>query len=140
MEYTLDGYCGLFCGACPVLLGTKAGTGSESCHGCKSPQPAGHCSVCGIRLCAREKGFAFCGECQELAACEKMKEFMADPKWPYHQGVLSNFSVIRKKGKAEWEKEQEMRWRCANCQMPHSWWDETCKTCGAAVSSYKADL
>jgi len=41
MEFVLQGYCGLYCGACPIMLNTKAGAGTEQCYGCKSEQPAG---------------------------------------------------------------------------------------------------
>ena len=140
MEFVHDGYCGLFCGACPIMLGSKAGTESDQCFGCKSTKPAGHCITCGIKLCAQEKGYSFCYECSELGNCEKMIGFMADPKWPYHQAVLSNFDAIRQNGTNQWLVEQDIRWRCKKCNTPHSWWDEKCKECGEPVSSYKADL
>ena len=50
MDFVLHGYCGLYCGAGPILLNTKAGTASEPCHGCKSKQPTGYCAVCGIKV------------------------------------------------------------------------------------------
>ncbi|MFH2040683.1 MAG: DUF3795 domain-containing protein [Chloroflexota bacterium] len=140
MDFILDGYCGLYCGACPVMLETKAGTGTNPCYGCKSEQPAEYCATCDIRACARRKGYAFCYECADLSTCEKMQKFMMDAQWPYHQGVLKNMEKIRCNGVAKWLEVQDERWRCANCGTPHSWWDETCPQCGQTVANYQADL
>jgi len=140
MDFMLDGYCGLYCGACPAMLGTRARTETTLCYGCKSDHPAGHCATCGIRACARQQGYAFCYECADLATCEQMRKFMADEQWPYHQGVLKNLEMIQRDGVAKWLEIQEERWRCANCRASHSWWDETCCQCGRTVANYRADL
>ncbi len=140
MDFVLDGYCGLYCGACPDMLKTRAGKAADPCYGCKSEHPTGHCATCGIKACARSKGYEFCDECAELSACEKMRGFMIDPQWPYHQSVLKNMEAIRRGGLATWLEAQDKRWRCANCGASHSWWDETCPQCGQAVASYRADL
>ena len=76
MDFVLHGYCGLYCGACPIMLNTKAGAGTEQCYGCKSEQPTGYCAVCGIRDCARGKGYEFCNECSEYNTCERMQKFL----------------------------------------------------------------
>lgn len=36
MEFVLDGYCGVYYGACPVMLATRAGELGEvqQCYGC----------------------------------------------------------------------------------------------------------
>jgi hypothetical protein len=39
MDFILHGYCGLYCGACLIMLNTKAEAGTERCYGCKSEQP-----------------------------------------------------------------------------------------------------
>jgi len=140
MEFHLDGYCGLYCGACPVMLGTKAGTEANPCQGCKSDHPAGFCAECGIKSCARQKGYEFCHECAELNACGQMREFIADAKWPHHQGVLKNLEAIKREGVEPWAKRQGERWRCQACGATHSWRDETCGACGRPVANYRADL
>jgi len=139
MGYMLDGYCGLFCGACPNMLATKAGTADKPCHGCKSEQPTGYCAVCGIRACARGKGYEFCQECAGVNACKQLWDSIGDAQWPYQQGVWTNLQTIRIEGKAKWMEAQDRRWRCAACGASHSWWDETCPRCGRAVASYRAD-
>jgi hypothetical protein len=140
MDFKLDGYCGLYCGACPGMLATKAGTAGDPCYGCKSEQPAGHCATCGIKACARNKGYEFCDECAELRTCDKMHSFMVDPQWPYHQSVWKNMEMMRQEGLAAWLVAQEERWRCTSCGTSHSWWDETCPSCGQPVANYRADL
>ena len=140
MDFILHGYCGLYCGACPIMLNTKAGTGTEQCYGCKSEQPTGYCAVCGIKACARGKGYEFCNECSEYGTCERMQKFLKDANWPYQQIVSKNMESIRQNGLSKWLEAQEQRWRCTNCGAFHSWWDESCPQCGQAVTSYKADI
>ena len=139
MDFILHGYCGLYCGACPIMLNTQAGTGTDQCHGCKSDRPTGYCAICGIKACARREGHAFCYECAGFSTCEQMQKFTRDTNWPYQQGVLKNMEMIRRDGLTKWLAGQAERWRCAHCGRSHSWWDETCPQCGQAVASYKAD-
>ena len=140
MDFVLDGYCGLYCGACPNMLATKAGTANNPCHGCKSEQPTGYCAICGIKACAQSKGYEFCYQCAGSGTCEVLQKFIADAQWPYQQCVLKNMETFRNEGKAKWLAVQDKRWRCANCGRSHSWFAETCSQCGRAVASYKADL
>ena len=137
MGFILHGYCGLYCGACTNMLKTKAGTGTERCYGCKSEQPAGYCATCGIKACARGKGYEFCDQCNELTTCKIMQKFQKDA---IQQDVLKNMEMIRCDGLTKWLEAQEQRWRCTNCGASHSWFDETCPHCGQAVASYKADV
>ena len=140
MDFVLHAYCGLYCGACPIVLKTKAGTGTEQCHGCKSEQPTGYCAVCGIKACAQSRGHGFCNECPEYERCASMDKFLKDANWPYQQAAARNMEAIRQVGLTAWLEVQEQRWRCAKCGAAHSWWEETCTKCGQATASYKADL
>lgn len=83
MDFILHVYCGLYCGACPNLLHTRAGAGTERCYGCKSEHPTAYYATCGIKACATEKGFEFCNECSEIGICEKIRKFVEDRKWLY---------------------------------------------------------
>lgn len=140
MNYVYDCYCGLYCGACTMMLDTKAGKTDKPCYGCKSEAPAGHCATCAIKACARGKGFEFCIECAELPTCEKMNHFINDPEYPNGLCVMKNMQTIQQVGLPQWLADQELRWQCKNCGTPHSWWDETCPKCGQTVDSYKADI
>jgi hypothetical protein len=140
MEFVLDAYCGLYCGACPNLLATKTGIGNNLCLGCKSEQPTAYCATCGIKSCNQNKGYEFCYQCTEINSCELLKKFISDSQWPYQQGVLKNMEMIHNEGKKKWLEDQEKRWHCTNCGTPQSWFTETCPQCGQTVGDYKADL
>jgi len=142
MDYVLDGYCGVFCGACPVMLATKAGKLDEEkqCYGCKSEKPTGFCETCGIKGCAISKGVVFCIQCSKLTTCNLMRNFVADTQYPYGQCVLKNMEMIQTTGLSNWLEMQDKRWRCEHCGEPHSWYQEICSKCGLTVNSYLADL
>lgn len=142
MDYVMDGYCGVYCGACPILLTTKTGKIDEDkqCHGCKSEKNTGYCATCGIKTCAQDKGYEFCNQCNELKTCELIQKFVSDTQYPYGQCVLDNMKMIRDEGLPKWLKIQDKRWRCENCGTSHSWYHETCPQCGQPVASYEADL
>jgi hypothetical protein len=142
MEYVLDGYCGVYCGACPALLATKAGKidAARQCCGCKSDKPTGFCATCGIKACAQSKGYEFCGQCSQLVTCELMQKFVADTQYPYGQCVLKNMQVIQEEGLAKWLETQDTRWRCQNCGAAHSWYQQNCPQCSQAVANYQADI
>lgn len=151
MELKRDAYCGLYCGACPVFLANEQGKVEELaqkwekkpeeliCFGCKSEQVTPWCTTCDIKLCAQEKGYEFCFECNELP-CDKMTTFIEDERCPYHLGVTKNLDFIHQNGVEAWLQAQDARWRCLECGTQFAWQDETCKNCGSTVSNYKADL
>lgn len=141
MAYVLDSYCGVYCGACPVLLATRAGTLNEDqqCYGCKSKEPTGFCETCGIKACAISKGYEHCIQCSKLTDCDLMQKFISDQRYPYGQCVLNNMERIQTTGLSNWLEMQDKRWRCKNCNSVHSWYHETCPQCGQAVASYKED-
>lgn len=142
MDYVLDGYCGMYCGACPVMLATKAGKLEEEkgCYGCKSEKPTEFCETCAIKACAESNGFEFCIQCNQWMACDRMLKFRSDTQYPYGQCVLKNMELIEVIGLPAWLEMQSKRWRCEKCGEPHSWYQETCSRCGQAVKDYKADL
>lgn len=142
MNFVPESYCGMYCGACPIMLATKVGECDEDkqCYGCKSEKPTGFCTTCGIKACAIGKGFEFCDQCDELKSCELMQKFVSDTEYPYGQCVLKNMEMIRVIGLPKWLEMQEKRWCCNICGAAHSWYHETCPQCGQAVASYKLDL
>jgi len=142
MDYLMDGYCGVYCGACPALLATKAGKieDARQCYGCKSEKPTGFCASCGIKACAQSKGYELCDQCKELITCKLMQKFVSDTQYPYGQCVLKNMQMIQEEGLKKWLEMQDKRWRCKNCGAAHSWYHKTCPQCSQAVADYKADL
>lgn len=86
-------YCGLLCNECPAYKATVAddmpmreetaekwsamyGTNIKpeqiNCLGCDSSVLFGHCSVCEIRSCAKEKSLKDCGKCEDFV-CKKVE-------------------------------------------------------------------
>ncbi len=87
-------FCGLACHECPALLATKADDDEKraevaqlwskqfnadikpdeiNCDGCQSggENLFGHCKVCEIRKCGKEKSVSNCAYCVEYS-CEKL--------------------------------------------------------------------
>ena len=136
-----DGYCGLYCAACPQYIATKAGKaealGMENCRGCKSDEVAASwCRICNLKKCARSKGYEFCYECASYP-CEDLEKFRNAPEWPYHIEVYDYMDTIRKDGKEKWLKGMAVRWSCPSCGQEASWWDLNCSSCGTKLKGYK---
>ena len=94
---TIIGYCGIVCDACPALKAKKTNddelrkkTAEEwseafktpfkpediNCDGCisDSDRHIGHCQVCEIRKCGKQKGIENCAHCDDYV-CEKLEGF-----------------------------------------------------------------
>jgi hypothetical protein len=151
MEMQRDAYCGLFCGACPIFLANESGTVDALamswkmkpeelvCYGCKSGQVTSWCTTCGIKQCAQQKGYEFCGQCPD-APCDQLTAFIEDEQFPYHLPVMKNLDAIRAYGVAAWLQAQDARWRCPACDTKFAWRDTICDQCGGQVSNYQADI
>jgi len=95
MDTSMLAYCGIGCSQCPARVATETDddalrtkTAAEwsalfkadikaahiDCDGCKSAtgRQFFHCSQCGIRACATDKGFDTCAECDDFA-CDQLK-------------------------------------------------------------------
>ena len=100
MPEKLIAYCGLDCAVCPAFLAAERKTLAErqktaeewskeyghqlkaeeiDCVGCtaREGKHVGYCSMCGIRLCALEKGSSVstCASCPDYG-CEKLVNFL----------------------------------------------------------------
>lgn len=97
MKTAMIAYCGLNCAECPGYVATQNGDEEalkkvaaqwsdeyasaltiddvrcSGCHATEGPLMS-HCSVCEIRACSVEKGFANCAHCDEYA-CDKLTKF-----------------------------------------------------------------
>ena len=148
MKVRYDTYCGLNCGACPVGLANELnyeaglrkmadewGVKREdvSCSGCKTDTIAPFCARCEMRVCAREKGFEFCYQCEEYP-CDAITDFKND-KAPHHSPIFSNLREIQKNGIEPWLRQEEIRWSCSSCGKRFSWYDDTCSDCGGKLFS-----
>ena len=78
-------FCGSDCSKCEKYKQFLAGdesvlVNSENDYRCcwlPTDYPKGR--DCPIRTCCEEKGFLFCGECDQLETCVRMQEFYAQP-------------------------------------------------------------
>ncbi len=145
MAFRYDTLCGLYCGACDVLIANENNTVEElanswnmdpdvlRCHGCKSDVIAVYCTDCGIRACAVQKEVEYCFQCDEYP-CPRLMDFRNDDH-PHHSIVLQNLGSIRTKGIDKWLEEQRVRWNCSDCGNGVSWYDKTCAVCGSRLYS-----
>ncbi|MBN1678741.1 MAG: DUF3795 domain-containing protein [Anaerolineae bacterium] len=135
--FIFDGYCGLYCGACPAFLATRRGEtiDGKQCKGCKSTVLMGWCAQCPLKACAQEKGYDSCAECDSFP-CAPMTAFIEDQEYPYHGLVPGDIETIRAIGIPAWLAEQAERWRCPACGTPFAWRMTTCPACGGAVRSW----
>ena len=112
-----DAYCGLYCGACEILLANELGRIKEKvqewnmklndvkCFGCKTEQNSIYCVDCYFKKCAESKKIEFCFQCNEYP-CTKLLEFKND-KFPHHSVVLKNLNKIKELGCKYWLKNQD---------------------------------
>jgi hypothetical protein len=142
-DFKYDTYCGLYCGACDVILANEGGYADKlaeewhreseelRCHGCKTEICAIFCLKCEIRQCAQQKNVEFCFQCGKYP-CTRILAFRND-KNPHHSVILKNLKIIEKRGTHHWLEEQKMRWSCPKCGERFSWYARTCENCGVEL-------
>ena len=143
MDFRYDTLCGLYCGACPILVANEndaVATIAQAwkmepeqlrCHGCKSEINAVYCANCGIKSCAEGKGVEYCFQCADYT-CSRLLDFRNDAH-SHHSIVLQNLNFVRGQGIEKWLEVQKTRWSCANCGAAFTWYAEICEVCGAKV-------
>jgi hypothetical protein len=135
MSDKILGYCGLYCGGCPVYQGTKAGKPLLNekgegmfCDGCNSDRTTEWCTNCDIKNCAREKSLRTCIDCDENP-CDILSKFISDEKYPYHTEVQKNMMQLKDLGLSGWIAKQTKRYTCNNCSASLNWNDKQCPQC-----------
>ena len=149
MNFKYDSYCGLYCGACEILLMNELGRIEEKakewsmnlsdvkCFGCKTNQNSIYCVDCDIKYCAESKDIEFCSECNKFP-CSRISGFRSD-KYPHHSVVLKNLNTIKDKGLIYWLVEQEKRWKCSQCGLKFTWYEEVCSNCRKKLDNCKSE-
>jgi len=163
-EIKLDGYCGLYCGACDVYrLSQKAEQSGVPaswaemperfrktikpaeivCHGCKSDTLFAGCRACPIIKCAKKKGVESCGLCRKYP-CFNFTLVNAvvwlrrlNKKLPHVVVRQPNLEFIRQFGRDVFLSQQQRAWCCPQCGSPLSWYQEKCPSCGKEVESVR---
>lgn len=149
MEFRLDTYCGLYCGACNILIANWSGTVEElaqawnvdastlHCQGCKSGVVCTYCAGCGIRQCAQSRKIEFCFECEEFPCAGLVA--LRNNGDPHRAVILRNQRFIRDQGWERWLEAQQARWTCPKCGAGFCWYDRKCKSCGATLYDCEAE-
>jgi hypothetical protein len=162
-EIKLDGFCGLYCGACDIYrLSEKAREAGIKakweempeqfrraikeadivCHGCKSDTLFAGCRICPIIKCAKKKRMENCGLCNKYPCFYyTMMNIVVrlrglDKKLPHTAGRQPNLEFIRENGLEHFLSEQEKIWKCPQCGARLSWYLERCPSCGRGNENY----
>ena len=145
MDYRYDAYCGLYCGACYVMLANEKGTiekiGKDLnlapedvlCGGCKSDTRFVGCRDCYIRNCAKEKELNYCFECKDFP-CDYFGRFVKLK--PHLISTTENLQAIKNNSLDFWLNEQKKRWQCPSCNENFSWYEFECQSCKNPVNGY----
>lgn len=165
-EFRYDSWCGIYCGACDVLVSceSRAGTGEVApwealperfrrylpirgelvCHGCKTDRVFAGCAVCAVRTCAsRTPGIGTCLDCSSYPCLRH--RFMGALRWvfrlerklPHLTEVGPNLAAIRRDGLTRWLEAQDARWRCPECGERYTWYQPDCRSCGRDLGRHR---
>jgi len=124
--------CGMNCGVCMRYLATTRGLyknkRTAGCTGClprnrKCSRIKGSCKL------LRENKIRFCFECSDFP-CEKLKTLNRRYTTRYSTSLIDNLRDIQTKGLDGWLREEEIKWKCANCGGTVSIHDRKCYDCG----------
>ena len=147
--------CGLYCGACSILVAGKRGDSKRleqiakglaeylgqpvevrdlACEGCLSEVVALHCRECVLAACALERGLIHCAQCSDFP-CQRIIDFNNDGM-RHHSEVLDNIRRQREIGIDTWIEEQEERWRCPHCGCVVDWYASQCPDCDTALAGH----
>jgi hypothetical protein len=166
MESTnLDSYCGIYCGACDIILTHKTGTKSKlasfwnestvkafhqriglhndknrtfsyQCDGCKGETQFVNCAVCQIRGCAINYNVEHCIDCTKYPCSIIVESRKVETLLPHLKCNHENMEEISKVGIAQWLSIQQEKWKCPKCKAPFSWYTRKCTNCGEDLKKY----
>lgn len=139
MNQDLIAPCGIYCRLCSHHFGTtpEGATLQEPgapCKGCLHKdvsQLYKHCQICEMRPCAKAKGVMLCSQCPDFP-CEKVKPFQSD-SYPHHNEAYAQMMDFTGT-KEQWVDLLEKRWSCPQCGAPFGYYENVCRTCGAALN------
>lgn len=151
-DYNYDTYCGLYCGACDVLMAYKNGYEDKiapylnmepsqiKCHGCKTDTLFINCQNCKIRNCAINKKVEHCIDCDDYPCNlynELLQDFSNKNNLPHLKIIPKNLLTIKNVGVNLWLVEQDKQWKCPECQTSFSWYSPNCTKCGKELDKIK---
>jgi predicted amidophosphoribosyltransferase len=147
-KFNPDTYCGIYCGACSIVMHGETGRTDEFsaclesipkeefvCGGCKSDTVYAGCKLCSLRPCALEKGVEHCIDCVDYP-CKMYRKWNSMAKFLPHIGeALSSLELIKRDGVDPWLAAQKKRWSCPSCGSSFSWYASICHNCGQSLLS-----
>jgi hypothetical protein len=147
MARKFDTYCGIYCGACSILVHgeTRRADGfvacckgvpeSEiACGGCKSDSVYPGCRTCKMRDCAVQRGVAHCCDCKDYP-CKMYKQWQSARRVLPHIGESpGSLEAVRRDGVDAWLYAQQKRWSCPQCGTRFSWYSTECSQCGRSLA------
>ncbi len=142
-----DTYCGIWCGACSILVHGETGKKDAfiacfegvpqtelACQGCKSDAVYAGCRICRFRDCAIGRGIEHCVECADYP-CREYKKWQSVSKLlPHIREAAASLETIRHEGANAWHAAQHSRWSCPGCGAGFSWYQTTCAECGRSLA------
>jgi len=164
-RFNYDSYCGIYCGACDIMISYQSGKKSRlgsfwnesavkklhrglgldydntrpfelKCNGCKTGTLFVNCRVCSIRKCAIDKKIRHCIDCGEYP-CKTISESDKMSFFlPHLKCKHANMEKIKNDGVNRWLSEQNKRWKCPECSRNFSWYSAKCGGCGADLRKY----
>lgn len=158
-NFNYDSYCGIYCGACDVMVTYKTGKQCKlasfwdestvkknmknlgitydsnkpftlKCNGCKSDTLFVNCAVCQIRKCAINSKVDHCIDCPKYPCTLILESRKVESLLPHLKGNQPNMETIKSVGVSQWLSDQEKRWKCPHCNTNYSWYTRKCKNCG----------
>jgi predicted RNA-binding Zn-ribbon protein involved in translation (DUF1610 family) len=160
-KFDFDSYCGIYCGACDIMMACKTGGRyrlaafwSESlvrtlhrklgifdekriyevkCNGCKSGTLFTNCAVCRIRECAIDRRVEHCIECPDYPCAMIVEGMKMKTLLPHLKENHGNMETVRNTGMEAWLSEQKKRWACPECGTAFSWYTGRCRSCGLSL-------
>ncbi len=165
VDFNFDSYCGIYCGACDIMMTYKTGKKQrlasvwnektvkslhkglglkydhsipfkQECHGCKSGQLFVNCSVCKKRECAISRNVAHCIDCTDYPCDEIWSSQKNASILPHVKDNHLNMESIKAVGVDQWLWDQQYRWKCPQCNASFSWYSTKCDSCGTNLREY----
>lgn len=87
-----------------------------------------HCRECRIKNCVREKGLAYCFEC-EAFPCRLVGNLERSYRRRYGASLVQNSLFVKEQGLAAFMKQQLKKYTCPHCGGILSLHDAECSEC-----------
>lgn len=160
-----DSYCGIYCGACDIMMAYQTGQKTAfasfwkestvkaihkslgipyddtksfnlECHGCKTESLFVNCQCCKIRSCAIGRKVDHCGDCGDYP-CVLFSEWLKMQLFlPHLKQVPVNLERIKTTGVNRWLSEEGEKWKCPGCRAGFAWYSSKCGACGHDLTPY----